>query len=102
MDMAANDSGSPAAVSLPAEMQDKVLRRLRLLEGQVRGVQRMVREERDCQEVLHQIAAIKAAAHSLGMVVLEHYVWACLRRQAEDISEVSRSRVQDALQQLFR
>jgi DNA-binding FrmR family transcriptional regulator len=38
----------------------------------------MVLEERDCREVLQQIAAIRAAARSLGALVVEHYLLSCL------------------------
>ena len=55
-----------AEAALPDSTRQGVLRRLRRLEGQVRGVQRMVEEGRDCQEMLHQIAAVEAAARSLG------------------------------------
>ncbi len=55
-----------------------VLRRLRRVEGQVRGVHRMVEEQRDCREVVTQLAAIKAAVASLNMLVAEEYATACL------------------------
>ena len=88
---------------LPGETQESILRRLSRLEGQVRGVQRMVREGRDCQEMLHQIAAIEAAARSLGLVVLEHYVLSCLQeRTAGRSPEETRTIVRQAVQQLAR
>ncbi|MGC8875402.1 MAG: metal-sensitive transcriptional regulator [Chloroflexia bacterium] len=78
-------TGAPGPLQLPGEMRQLVLHRLRRLEGQTRGVQRMVLEERDCREVLQQIAAIQAAARSLGALVLEHYLLACLQESRPDI-----------------
>lgn len=67
------------ALGLTGETRELVLHRLRRLEGQARGVQRMVLEGRNCREVLRQITAIQAAARSLGALVLEHYLLSCLQ-----------------------
>ena len=47
--------------------------RLRRIEGQVRGIQRMVEEQRDCRDVVVQLAAVKAAVASLNTLVAENY-----------------------------
>ena len=44
-----------------AEHHDAILRRLRRIEGQVRGLARMVEEERYCIDILHQVQAVKSA-----------------------------------------
>jgi DNA-binding FrmR family transcriptional regulator len=71
-----NDTASVRAIS--DETKDDVLVRLRRIEGQVRGVQRMVEENRDCQAVVLQLAAIKAAVASLNTLVAETYARDCL------------------------
>jgi len=63
-------------VSLAA--RDDVLLRLRRIEGQVRGIQRMVEEGRDCRQIVHQIAAIRAALSGVNAQVLECYARDCL------------------------
>ena len=89
------------ALSLPQDVEGAILRRLRRLEGQTRGVQRMVEDGRGCREILCQIAAIKAAAHSLGAVVLEHYVMACLDYQPDPRSmDEVRDMVRGAIRQM--
>lgn len=55
-----------------------MLLRLRRIEGQVRGIQRMVEEDRDCREIVHQIAAIRAALSGVNALVLECYARNCL------------------------
>ncbi len=93
-------SESPA---MPQQTQADIMRRLRRLEGQVRGVQRMVQEGRDCQEVLDQIAAIEAAARSLGGLVLEHYVLSCLDGWPAELTPAEvQARVRHAVQQVVR
>ena len=58
--------------------QAEVLLRLRRIEGQVRGIQRMVEENRDCRDVVVQLAAVKAAIASLNTLVAETYARECL------------------------
>lgn len=50
----------------PEEVNDDVLKRLRRLEGQIRGVQRMVEEGSDCREIVTQLSACKAALDKVG------------------------------------
>ncbi len=56
----------------------KLLKRIRRIEGQVRGITRMIEEDRDCMEVLKQIAAASGALRSLGMVLMEDHLKGCV------------------------
>ena len=56
----------------------KITARLRRMEGQVRGVQRMVDEDQYCLDVLTQLSAIIAAARQTGLLVLEDHVRGCV------------------------
>jgi DNA-binding FrmR family transcriptional regulator len=69
--------------SLSSETRDDVGLRLRRIEGQIRGVQRMVEEGRDCRDLVNQIAAIKAALGSVNAVVLQCYATNCLESSGE-------------------
>ncbi|MEN6482626.1 MAG: metal-sensitive transcriptional regulator [Anaerolineaceae bacterium] len=64
-------------------VKQKVILRLRRIEGQVRGVQAMVDQERDCQEVLQQLQAIRSAVYSTSLVILKEYMNDCLLNQVE-------------------
>jgi DNA-binding FrmR family transcriptional regulator len=44
--------------------------RLRRIEGQARGLQRMLEEQRDCQEIVTQVAALKAAVEQVGLTMV--------------------------------
>ncbi|MPY66484.1 metal-sensitive transcriptional regulator [Deinococcus sp. SDU3-2] len=59
----------------------KILNRLRRLEGQLRGLQRMVEEEKSCVEVMGLYASAKSALESTGDVILETYVEMCQARE---------------------
>jgi DNA-binding FrmR family transcriptional regulator len=55
-----------------------VLLRLRRIEGQLRGLQRMVEEGIPCAEILTQVAAVTAAIKKVGVVVVKTYMEECL------------------------
>jgi len=52
--------------------------RLKRIEGQVRGVERMVEEERDCSAILQQMTAIRSAVHQASLVLAREYASRCL------------------------
>ena len=56
----------------------KILARLRRMEGQVRGVQRMVETDQYCLDVLTQLSAVMAAARTVGLLVLEDHLRGCV------------------------
>ncbi len=55
-----------------------LLNRLKRIEGQVKGIQRMIIEEKYCFDVLTQIAAIRAAINKVGIIMLENHTRNCL------------------------
>ena len=76
--MAGTKSELPFCGPVSEGTRADVLLRLRRIEGQVRGIQRMVEENRDCREVVVQLAAIKASIASLNTLVAETYAQECL------------------------
>lgn len=68
------------ALMKPAYVKDRqaLLSRLHRIEGQVRGVSKMVEEDTYCIDVLTQIGAIKAAIDQVGLLLLEDHVKGCV------------------------
>jgi DNA-binding FrmR family transcriptional regulator len=60
------------------ETKDKLVQRLKRIEGQVRGVQNMFLEERDCREIMQQLAAIHSAVQSTSRIFLQDYASSCM------------------------
>jgi CsoR family transcriptional regulator, copper-sensing transcriptional repressor len=60
-----------------------LLHRLRRIEGQARGLQRLVEQEAYCLDVLQQVEALTAAADQVAMLVLEDHVAGCLAHAIE-------------------
>ncbi len=52
--------------------------RIRRIEGQVRGLERMISEDRYCVDILRQLAAVRSALHSLAMIILSDHVQGCV------------------------
>ncbi len=71
-----------------AEAREVLGRRLRRIEGQVRGVQRMLDEERDCREIVQQLAAVRAAVQQAGLEVMRVYAHQCMTDPATDQDEM--------------
>lgn len=55
-------------------LRDEMISRLKKIEGQVRGVQKMIQESRNCSDIVIQIAAIKAAVNRVGFTVLANHL----------------------------
>ena len=61
-----------------AEDKEALVRRLHRIEGQVRGIERMVEDDRYCIDVLTQIAAVNTALESLAFKILDDHVSHCV------------------------
>ena len=72
-------SGMPEHQHGYIHRKDDYLKRLRRIEGQVRGVQRMVDEDTYCIDVLTQISAINRALQSVAVGLLDEHVRHCVR-----------------------
>lgn len=57
---------------------EAVERRLRKIEGQVRGLIKMLEEDKSCEEILIQIGSVKSALHKTGQVILESHLHHCV------------------------
>ncbi len=57
---------------------EAVNKRLKKIEGQVRGIQKMVSEDKPCEDILIQIGAVKSALHKTGQVILEGHMHHCV------------------------
>ena len=64
-----------------------IVKRLRKIEGQIRGLQKMVIEERECESIITQLAAVRAAIDSAGALVLNNYMGLCFLNSKEEVDE---------------
>ncbi|HHW08123.1 MAG TPA: metal-sensitive transcriptional regulator [Clostridia bacterium] len=66
------------------EEKKSLLTRLKKIEGQVQGLQRMLEEDKDCVDVLIQIAAVRAALDKVGIILFENHTRKCLVKALEE------------------
>ena len=66
---------------------DAVTMRLKRIEGQIRGIVRMIEEDKPCEDILIQIGAAKSALHKTGQVVLEGHLHHCVLDGIRDGNE---------------
>ena len=78
----------------------RILARLRRMEGQVRGIIRMVEEDRYCVDILIQLSSVIAAARSVGLVLLEDHIRGCVLN-AED-KEAAIQELTEAIERFTR
>ena len=84
------EHAAPRTSTSYAHDKAKIMARLRRMEGQVRGVQRMVEEDQYCLDVLTQLSAIIAAARQTGLLVLEDHVRGCVLGAEHAQDEIDR------------
>lgn len=82
--------------------KDDYLTRLRRIEGQVRGLQRMVDEDAYCVDVLTQIASVTRALQGVGLRLLDEHVRHCVREAADSNAEAGDAKVQEAIEAIGR
>jgi DNA-binding FrmR family transcriptional regulator len=82
------------------ELQAELAVRLRRIEGQVRGVQRMIEDGRDCPDILQQMTAIRSAVHQASLVLARAYVARCLQESPQGEIDVALDKLMTTLGQL--
>src|SRR5690348_1194362 len=84
---AAHAKGGHKAVAVDPDIKSSNLKRLRRIEGQIRGLQRMVEEEYYCADILVQISSVQEALRSVGRELMRNHLQHCA---AQTISKGSR------------
>jgi DNA-binding FrmR family transcriptional regulator len=69
---------------IEAKDKQQLQNRLRRIEGQVRGLQRMVEQEAYCVDILTQISSIVSASEKVALILLKDHVEHCVREAIED------------------
>ncbi len=82
--------------------RDDYLRRLRLIEGQVRGVARMIEEDQYCIDVLTQISSVTSALRSVGLGLLDEHIRSCVRDAAVNEPDRGDEKIREAVAAIER
>jgi CsoR family transcriptional regulator, copper-sensing transcriptional repressor len=84
------------------ETKENLVKRLKRIEGQVRGVQSMLNEERDCQEIMQQLKAIHSAVQSTSRIFLQDYATTCLMEMDKNSVDSSLPLIQSKREKLIQ
>ena len=82
--------------------KDDYLRRLRRIEGQVRGLQRMVEDETYCIDVLTQVSAVTRALQAVSLGLLEEHLRHCVVDAARESDEAGQAKIEEAIAAIAR
>ena len=89
------------AAHVDEEVKRRLLARLKRIEGQVRGLQRMVAEERYCPEVMEQISAVHESLRGVGQLLLRNHLQHCATDALRSGNSGAAARTYDELTDLF-
>ena len=84
MQRKAEDIQKTAHGYIKVKDKEKIQNRLKRIEGQVRGVQRMVEEEAYCVDILTQLSSIISASEKVALLLLKDHVEHCVRESVEN------------------
>ena len=73
----AAESEGRKAVGVDPEIKDRNLKRLRRIEGQVRGLQKMIEEDRYCPDILIQVSSVQEALRAVGRELMRNHLKHC-------------------------
>lgn len=78
-----------------------ILQRLKTIEGHLRGIQRMVEEDRYCVDILKQTRAVQNALRKVDATILENHLQTCVTRALRSENEEERTRVIEELMDVY-
>ena len=82
--------------------KDEYLKRLRRIEGQVRGLQRMVEEDKYCIDILTQVSAATKALQSVALGLMEDHLSHCVAQAVTEGGDVATEKVREASDAIAR
>jgi CsoR family transcriptional regulator, copper-sensing transcriptional repressor len=91
-----------AAVNGYSAGKDDYLKRLRRIEGQIRGLQRMVEDDRYCIDVLTQVSSATKALQAVALGLLEDHMSHCVMEAAQEGGDVAQQKVREASDAIAR
>ncbi|HAM58360.1 MAG TPA: transcriptional regulator [Candidatus Rokubacteria bacterium] len=86
---------------IDADTKAKTLGRLRRIEGQVQGIQRMVEEDKYCVDILLQLSAVQGAVEQVQKLVLGHHIASCVTDAIRSGSARERQKKMDEVLDVF-
>ncbi len=96
------ESEGRMATGVDAALKDRNLKRLRRIEGQVRGLQRMVEEDRYCADIMTQISSVHEALRSVGRELMRNHLRHCAATAIRSGDEEAEQMYDELVEMMYR
>lgn len=90
------------AVKVDPDIRERNLKRLRRIEGQVRGLQRMIEEERYCADILTQISSVHEALRSVGKELMRNHLKHCAATAIRSDDEAAEAMYDELIDLMYK
>ena len=94
--------GDRQAAGVDPQIKESNLKRLRRIEGQVRGLQKMVEEDRYCPDILMQVSSVQEALRSVGRELMRNHLKHCATRALSSGGEQADSMVNELIELVYK
>lgn len=95
-------SGARKAVAVDPEVKSANLKRLRRIEGQVRGLQKMVEEDRYCTDIIIQISSVQEALRGIGRSLMRNHLRHCTTKALRSGDAQASAMYDELLEVIYR
>ena len=95
-------ASSRHAAAVDPELKSKNIKRLRRIEGQVRGLQKMVDEDRYCADILTQISSVHEALRGVGRELMRNHLKHCATAAIQDGAESAEQMYDELIELIFK
>ncbi|HTJ22001.1 MAG TPA: metal-sensitive transcriptional regulator [Gemmatimonadaceae bacterium] len=98
----ADETGARKAVAVDPDIKARNLKRLRRIEGQVRGLQKMVEDDRYCADVMTQIASVHEALRSVGRELMRNHLRHCASKAIRSDETSAEAMYDELIEMMYR
>ena len=96
------EAGGRKAVGVDPDIKDRNLKRLRRIEGQVRGLQKMVEEDRYCADIMTQISSVHEALRAVGRELMRNHLKHCATSAIRSSEADAESMYDELVEMMYR
>ena len=96
------DDGARHAVAVDSAIKERNIKRLRRIEGQVRGLQKMVEEDRYCADIMTQISSVHEALRSVGRELMRNHLKHCATSAIRSGPEAAEEMYDELLELMYK
>jgi len=90
------------AVAVDPEIKSANLKRLRRIEGQVRGLQKMIEEDRYCTDIIIQVSSVQAALRGIGRALMKNHLRHCTAKAMKGSDEQASAMYDELLEVIYQ